>query len=335
MPAMSRPSPLCHFLRACLFSIAALCLLSACGTSPTPVSDGPILTNGQALPKVLVTIALSPTPDTLSVSPTVTATVITSTPAPATVTPTGTPLIGIFLGDQTRAPLDGTFTWLPTRTARLTILTAVPGAHPTAAPVAFNSSQTAGGAFSAGTGSFLPLPIVLPPAGTPHPCSVAVASNFVSAYNRSAVASAHLGCPTAAGYSLRLVSESFQSGVMFWRESKDIYALSTLNLSRGTPQDLYWHTPDTWTDSIPASDPTLNPPPGTSQPVRGFGYVWRSNPAIRNSLGWALDSEQSYNGFWQDFEHGFMLSSNVGTVYALTPLDPSGTTGVHYGALTP
>jgi hypothetical protein len=331
-----RLTGLLPFFIACTLFI----LCSACNAAPTPVVDGPILTNGQALPKALATIYLSPTPDVLVVSPTATSALPSNTPSPPTVTPTGTPVIGNFLGDQTRAPVDGTFTWQPTHVARVIILTPVPGVHPTAAPVIFNggfNNGFNGGTFPIGTPGVFQPPIVisLPPAGTPHPCSIPIMSNFANAYARTGAASARLGCPTTSGYGLRLVSEAFQTGIMFWRETKDIYALSTLNLSKGAPQDSFWHTIDTWTDSIPASDPTLKPPSGTTQPVRGFGYAWRSNAAIRNGLGWAVDSEQQYNGYWQDFEHGFMLTGNNNTVYALVPLDSPVTTGIQFGALSP
>jgi len=324
-----------------LFATFTVCILSvvcnACNAAPTPVVDGPILTNGQALPKALATVYLSPTTDVLAVSPTATIALPSNTPLPPTVTPTSTPMVGIFMGEKTRPPVDGTLTWQPTYDVRIIILTPVPGVHPTAAPVAFSGGFNNGPPLPVGTpGAFQPPVVIsLPPAGTAHPCSIAIAPNFANAYARTAAASARLGCPTAGVYGLRLVSEAFQTGIMFWRETKDIYALSTLNLSKGAPQDSFWHTPDSWTDSIPASDPTLKPPAGTTQPVRGFGYAWRSNAAIRNGLGWAIDSEQQYNGYWQDFEHGFMLTGNNNTVYALVPLDSPVTTGVHFGALSP
>ncbi len=296
--------------------------LSACTGAPAPTDpDGPILTGFQALPKALATIQPSPTS---AVTDTPTSVPPTDTPAPPTITPTVTAYVGIFLGAQTRPALDGTFTWQPTGNARVVIFTAVPGAHPTAAPIAFNGTPIA---------PVIGSNPVIPP-GTPHACSVPIAQPFASAYARNGTVAARLGCPTNPGYGLHLVVENFQTGAMFWRETKDIYALSTANLTKGAPQDTFWRVSDTWTDSIPATDPTLKPPPGTNQPMRGFGYAWRNNPSIRAGLGWALDSEQSYNGTWQDFEHGFMLSGNNNAVYALLPSDgPPPTTGYHFGAL--
>ena len=302
-------------------SILTVLSLSACTGAPTPSDpDGPILNGFQALPKALATVQPSPTS---AVTDTPTPVPPTDTPLPPTMTLSPTPYVGIFLGAATRPELDGTFTWQPTGNAVIVIFTPVPGFHPTAAPVAFNGASG--------------IPIVAPnpaPLGTPNACTTSIAQPFANAYGRNAGVAARLGCPTNLGYSLHLVEENFQTGVMFWRETKDIYALSTANLAKGAPQDAFWRVTDSWTDGLPASDPTLKPPAGTTQPVRGFGYAWRNNPSIRNGLGWALDAEQSYNGMWQDFAHGFMLSSNNGAVYALLPTDgPPPTTGYHFGAL--
>lgn len=51
---------------------------------------------------------------------------------------------------------------------------------------------------------------------------------------------------------------------------------------------------DDWNEqSEPASDPTLTPPANTSQPVRGFGKVWREGltDQQRQELGWATGIE--------------------------------------------
>ena len=51
---------------------------------------------------------------------------------------------------------------------------------------------------------------------------------------------------------------------------------------------------DEWDPGEPESDPTLEPPPGFYQPVRGFGQVWREQPGVRERLGWALGDEVAY-----------------------------------------
>jgi hypothetical protein len=143
-----------------------------------------------------------------------------------------------------------------------------------------------------------------------------------------------LGCATGAPYTVKLVAQPFQTGFMFWRETREIYIVSTAGLQKGAPTDSFWRVSDNWNESIPASDPALVAPAGLFQPVRGFGYVWRSNAAIRNSLGWALAGEQPYDSTWQNFERGWMMTTNNGGVLALAPLDgPPVTTGVHFGLL--
>ncbi len=306
--------------------ILLLVLLSACATAaPTPNPDGPILTGFDSLPKALATVPLSPTIDVLQATPTLDSHQPTATLAPATFTPTPTPYVGNFLGKQTYPAVEGTFQWIPTHSARVVILTAAPvkpGSRPSPAPVAVNVPGTSAPSSVqptlSGVGSDSPIA---------RNCNVQPAAQFAKAYAQNAAVAARLGCPLTGGYALKLVTEPFQSGVMFWRETKEIYALSNANT--------FWRVPDAWNDTIPASDPALTPPSGTQQPIRGFGYAWRSNPAIRSGLGWALGGEQLYDGFWQDFEHGSMLTGMNNVVFALTPSDgPPVTTGQHFGALS-
>lgn len=56
---------------------------------------------------------------------------------------------------------------------------------------------------------------------------------------------------------------------------------------------------DTWTSDQPESDPTIVPPDGMVQPVRGFGKVWHENPEVMERLGWGLAPEQGHQTDWQ------------------------------------
>ncbi len=302
-----------------VIGVAMLLLAAACTTATsTPSADGPILTGFDALPKALATIIPSPTLDASPLIPTSNSTPsATPSPAPPSLTPTFTPNVGKFLGEQTYPALEGTFSWIPTHNPVVIFLTARPGFHPTAAPIAGN--------FPISTSA----PFVPPAPGAPVGCGVPLASQFTNAYTHNGALAARLGCPRAPGYSLTLVVEPFQTGMMFWRETKEIYALSTVALSKGAATDVFFRVTDTWSDSLPSNDPGLSPPAGLLQPVRGFGYAWRNNGQIKNGLGWAVSGEQQYGGFWQDFDHGFMLTGNNGMVYALIPSDA--TTGQHFG----
>jgi hypothetical protein len=73
---------------------------------------------------------------------------------------------------------------------------------------------------------------------------------------------------------------------------------------------------DTWTPDEPESDPSIVPPEGVCQPIRGFGKVWRDNPEVRERLGWALAPEQGYDGAYQvDWRDPYHV---VGSRYILT-----------------
>jgi hypothetical protein len=52
---------------------------------------------------------------------------------------------------------------------------------------------------------------------------------------------------------------------------------------------------DDWNEGDPEDDPTLTPPDGLYQPVRGFGLVWRTYSEVRDRLGWAVDQEVGFD----------------------------------------
>lgn len=49
------------------------------------------------------------------------------------------------------------------------------------------------------------------------------------------------------------------------------------------------------------------PTPGTTEPCRGFGKIWRENPAVKQALGYAIAQERSFAGQTQYFENGFIF----------------------------
>lgn len=87
----------------------------------------------------------------------------------------------------------------------------------------------------------------------------------------------------------------FEHGRMLWLHNTP-YTNPNLVLY----EDGAWQTfADTWQQGELESDPAIVPPGGLYQPVRGFGKVWRSEPALRERLGWALDEEQGFETVWQ------------------------------------
>jgi hypothetical protein len=267
--------------------------LAACGEDNSPpVGDAPVLGGFESLPKQLATIALTPTP-----SPVIAAVESPAVAAAQAVTATHGPP----RPTPTLTPYVGLFLGEPTQEGG--------GPAPTLAPYVFNTSP--GG-----------VPVV--PAGGAVPstggCGAAVASVFTNAYN---AVQQRLGCPLNAGAPMSgMVTQPFERGNMFWRgDTRQIYALAA--------NGQFWQMADTWSDGMPADDPAFAAPGGLLQPVRGFGLVWRSNPAIREALGWAALPEAQYNGYWQDFERGAMFVGNNNLIYALFTAE-----GQHSGPLS-
>lgn len=132
------------------------------------------------------------------------------------------------------------------------------------------------------------------------------------------------GCPGGPGAQVAMAAEHFQRGVMLWLSSPDqIYILY------GDGQSPSWATvPNQWTQGQPENDPSLTPPAGLYQPVRGFGLVWRSTngsvgPSVRDRLGWATEAETALTGGYQcdsapKYNHCY-LSGPGGVIYHLKP----------------
>jgi hypothetical protein len=109
------------------------------------------------------------------------------------------------------------------------------------------------------------------------------------------------GFPTPEIYSVAVVEQLFEHGRMVWIQPlRQIWVLSGEGVD---PTRGEWSCyPDEFLDGMVERDPQLDPPPGTTiitafegavpmQPVRGFGMIWRENPSVRASLGWAYTHE--------------------------------------------
>jgi hypothetical protein len=98
---------------------------------------------------------------------------------------------------------------------------------------------------------------------------------------------------------------------MLWRaDERAIYVLQT---------DGTWaRFLDTYDDAQQSGDPSLAPPSGLNQPVRGFGKVWREQlGGAQSSLGWALTDERGYMILAQPFDGGQMFLGPNGGVFVL------------------
>jgi len=103
-------------------------------------------------------------------------------------------------------------------------------------------------------------------------------------------------CPDAP-VSASAAEQPFQFGRMMWLEktSPTVGSRIFVLYNDGRLQEY----PDLWAEGQPPSDPALAPPAGMFQPVRGFGKVWRENPAVKQQLGWATAAEQGFQTIWQ------------------------------------
>ncbi len=102
-------------------------------------------------------------------------------------------------------------------------------------------------------------------------------------------------CAMQAPETKTAIEQPFEGGLMLWlpiNNWHDIYSLYN-DGSMST-------TVDYWTSADPESDPTIVPPEGLYQPVRGFGLVWRGPYGEREKLGWAVAPEHSYSTTYQD-----------------------------------
>jgi hypothetical protein len=108
---------------------------------------------------------------------------------------------------------------------------------------------------------------------------------------------------------------------MFWRDTRQIIIMSD--------DRNFWRVPDSWNETLPANDPSLSPPEGASQPVRGFGLAWRNNETFQNALGWARGPEIPIASFWQEFDGGSLFLGDSNLIYAI----PGGDSGQYVGGV--
>jgi hypothetical protein len=275
------------------WAVLTVLLLAACsGEDAAPEGDPPILSGPDSMPKQIATIALTATATpVMQGGEMVDISQPTPTPGPPLPTPTKTPYVGIFLGEPTAEGGEAGENAIPTL-APYMITTGITG------PVIGGVVSSAGGA-----------------------CATPVAAPFAAVYNNNPTVQERLGCPVSGGASIQMVTQPFERGHMFWRDSRQIYALAL--------SGQFWQMTDTWQEGMPDSDPAYSPPAGLLQPVRGFGLVWRNSPQVRDALGWGTLPEAPYSSTWQDFERGAMFVGNNGHAYAIYPAE-----GQHSGPLS-
>ncbi len=97
-------------------------------------------------------------------------------------------------------------------------------------------------------------------------------------------------CPSGPPLVSFAADQPFERGHMIWIQDRDeiLVLFADEHVRR-------WRVfVDLFEEGMPEYDPTLTPPPGRFQPIRGFGLVWRNDPEVRDRLGWALRPEQGF-----------------------------------------
>jgi hypothetical protein len=113
-------------------------------------------------------------------------------------------------------------------------------------------------------------------------------------------------CPTSAPLTRNSAYQTFEGGSMLWLEGM-IWVL--------TPDGRYTRYAD-WSGVNYTIEDT--PPPGLYKPERGFGWVWSQNN-LRDSIGWAIASEQGYTATWQQIEQRGSHRMLIGAIYVRLP----------------
>ncbi len=108
------------------------------------------------------------------------------------------------------------------------------------------------------------------------------------------------GCLVAPAIETPAAIQHFERGMMIWLErAKSIWVIQTSNhfgknMTDALPAGPVDRFDDIFVEGMLDSDADIAPPAGKLQPVRGFGLLWRSNPWVMRSLGWAIEKERGY-----------------------------------------
>jgi hypothetical protein len=97
--------------------------------------------------------------------------------------------------------------------------------------------------------------------------------------------------PTPTRSQIQIAEQVFQNGRMMWiQPRKQIWVM----IDNGSGRGQWMIYEDTFQEGEPESDPSLTPPDGLYQPLRGFGKLWRENTALKDGLGWGTTPEFGY-----------------------------------------
>jgi len=136
-------------------------------------------------------------------------------------------------------------------------------------------------------------------------CRNPAPGGFGAAVANNPLIAVTLGCPVGTPETRASAYQPYQNGFMVWVSSPDgagnIYVFDNTN---GTVQIF----PDTWQSGVDPERGGDAPPDGLTEPIRGFGKVWREQPGVRDALGWATNAEQGAEASLLAFDTGRLLA---------------------------
>ena len=116
--------------------------------------------------------------------------------------------------------------------------------------------------------------------------------------------------PTVETRITRAAVQRMERGWIIWHgDTRQLYVLTMSATSKLEGRVSIY--PENWEASIPETSSAIVAPAGLRQPIRGIGKMWRENPEVRSSVGWALkDAEglmmvvtQQGDGLWFNGDH--------------------------------
>jgi hypothetical protein len=115
--------------------------------------------------------------------------------------------------------------------------------------------------------------------------------------------------PTPIIGQMFVAEQDFQNAKMFWLQPiNQIWILQT----NEDGENVWIVQDDLFEGGMPENDPLLTPPAeGLIQPIRGFGFLWRENDALRSQVGWAIGEEVGYNANYEYYWGGTVDENNV------------------------
>ncbi len=124
-------------------------------------------------------------------------------------------------------------------------------------------------------------------------------------------------CPAYEASTTWAAEEPFERGRMIWlqevRTESTVYQKVILVFYNDGRYEKY---ADTFVDGEPESDPSIVPPAGLYQPIRGFGKLWRTNTGVRERIGWATAPEQGFHTQWQ-----MQMAESIGVPFYVRRMD--------------